>query len=99
PRRPDAFSSWARSFIAPRSSAVNPSYDFPVAALLRAGFCLSFMTLMLGNRPHRLPGGRVAQRVLGGGGDAYHRVGGVRDRGERVDRVGQLVGHRLVQAA
>jgi hypothetical protein len=39
PRRASVFSSWARSFIAPRSSSVNPSYvlpDFRVSAI--AGF-------------------------------------------------------------
>src|SRR2546421_11527432 len=37
PRRADAFSSWARSFIAARSSAVNPSDVFFLAVVLLAG--------------------------------------------------------------
>src|SRR5437870_9258656 len=42
PRRADAFSSWTRSFIAPRSSSVNPSDVFLIAGLL-ADFCVSFI--------------------------------------------------------
>src|SRR5215211_227670 len=41
PRRPFAFSSRARSFIAPRSSSVNPSNVLPVAVLPLADFCVS----------------------------------------------------------
>src|SRR4249919_1878032 len=38
PRRAAAFSSWARSFIAPRSSSVNPPDLLPVAVVLLADF-------------------------------------------------------------
>jgi hypothetical protein len=41
PRRPAVFSSWARSFIAPRSSSVNPSNVLFLAAVLLADFCVS----------------------------------------------------------
>jgi hypothetical protein len=41
-RRAAAFSSWARSFIAARSSSVNPSYVFSIAVVLLADFCVSF---------------------------------------------------------
>ena len=47
PRPAAAFSSWARSFIAPRSSSVNPSYFLSVAAVLSAGFCVSFIANFL----------------------------------------------------
>jgi alpha-beta hydrolase superfamily lysophospholipase len=43
PRRGAVFSSWARSFIAPRSSSVNPSYDLFFAVVLLADFCASFI--------------------------------------------------------
>src|SRR5215472_4338867 len=43
PRRADTFCSWTRSFIAARSSSVNPSYLFLVAVVLLADFCLSFI--------------------------------------------------------
>src|SRR5207247_4459324 len=42
PRRASAFSSWARSFIAARSSSVNPLDFVLVAAVLLADFCVSF---------------------------------------------------------
>ena len=42
PRRASAFSSWARSFIATRSSSVNPVDAVPVAVLLLADFCVPF---------------------------------------------------------
>src|SRR2546422_6241577 len=42
PRRAAAFSSWARSLIAARSSSVNPLEDLPVAVVLLADFCVSF---------------------------------------------------------
>ena len=41
-RRPSAFSSWARSFIAARSSSVNPSDVLSIAVVLLADFCVSF---------------------------------------------------------
>ena len=48
PRRAAVFSSWACSFIAARSSAVNPSDDFlPAAAVPLADFCVSFMAASL----------------------------------------------------
>ena len=61
PRRAAAFSSWARSFIAARSSSVNPSNVLSIAVVLLADFCVSFIagfplrvlmwtTLMLGSR-------------------------------------------------
>ena len=43
PRRAAAFSSWARSFIAARSSSVNVSDVVSIAVVLRADFCVSFM--------------------------------------------------------
>src|SRR4030095_12322566 len=42
PRRASAFSSWARSFIAARSSAVNPLDFLPVAVVLLLDFCVPF---------------------------------------------------------
>src|SRR5215475_15155336 len=61
PRRADVFSSWACSFIAARSSAVNPPDVLPLVVLF-ADFCGSFIagssptsldgaTLMLGAAP------------------------------------------------
>jgi hypothetical protein len=47
PRRAAAFSSWARSFIAPRSSSVNPSTFLSVAVVLLADFCVSFIAGLL----------------------------------------------------
>src|SRR5881397_806675 len=41
PRRASAFSSWARSFIAARSSSVNPLTALPVTVALLADFCVS----------------------------------------------------------
>ena len=42
-----AFSSWARSFIAARSSAVNP-LDFVLVAVVRlADFCVAFFALIV----------------------------------------------------
>src|SRR5437879_6236210 len=43
PRRAAAFSSWTRSFIATRSSSVNPLNVLPVAVLLLADFCVAFV--------------------------------------------------------
>src|SRR5215510_11785127 len=44
--RASAFSSWARAFIAARSSSVN-SLDFLlIAVVLLAGFCVSFSGLI-----------------------------------------------------
>jgi hypothetical protein len=48
-RRAAAFSSWARSFIAARSSSVNPLGALPVVLL--AGFCVSFMERFLPGEP------------------------------------------------
>src|SRR2546425_8932468 len=42
PRLAAAFSSWMRSFIAPRSSSVNPVNFLLVAAVLLADFCVPF---------------------------------------------------------
>ena len=47
PRRAAALSSRARSFIATRSSAVNPFDDSPVAAVPLADFCVVFLALIL----------------------------------------------------
>jgi hypothetical protein len=41
-RRASAFSSWARSFVASRSSSVNPLDAVPITALLLADFCVPF---------------------------------------------------------
>src|SRR6266536_3221615 len=43
PRRVAAFSSWTRSFIAPRSSSVNPLNVLPIATVLLADFCVAFV--------------------------------------------------------
>src|SRR5215831_9592736 len=61
PRRAAVFSSWACSFMAARSSAVNPADVLLFAVVLLADFCVSFIagflptsldgtTLMLGSR-------------------------------------------------
>src|SRR6266705_4961754 len=42
----DAFSSWTRSFIATRSSSVNPLNFLPIAVVLLADFCVSFFGLI-----------------------------------------------------
>jgi hypothetical protein len=47
PRRADAFISRARSFIAARSSAVNPSNLSSLAVLLLADFAVSFIAGLL----------------------------------------------------
>src|SRR5712692_5070152 len=46
PRRASAFSSWTRSFIAARSSSVNPLTALPVTVALLADFCLSVFGLI-----------------------------------------------------
>ena len=46
PRAPSAFSSLRRSFIAARSSSVNPLDFLPVAVVLLADFCVSFFGLI-----------------------------------------------------
>src|SRR5207247_10568496 len=59
PRRASAFSSWARSFIAARSSSVNPLTALPVTVALLADFCVSVFGLIepphtdFGWTPHR----------------------------------------------
>ena len=45
PRRA-AFSSWARSFIAARSSSVNPVVVLPIALVLLADFCVPFFAVI-----------------------------------------------------
>src|SRR5206468_1762144 len=45
-RRASAFSSWARSLIAARSSSVNPLDFFLIAVVLLADFCVSFFGLI-----------------------------------------------------
>ena len=55
--RPSAFSSLARSFIAARSSAVNPLDVLSVAVVLLADFCVSFIAVsssasLDGDDPH-----------------------------------------------
>src|SRR5215204_2611076 len=47
PRRASAFSSWARSFIAARSSSVNPSDFLPVAVLLFVDRPVAFVALIV----------------------------------------------------
>src|SRR5207244_5371882 len=47
PRRAAALSSWARSFIAARSSAVNPSIVLSVVVVLLADFCVPFLALIV----------------------------------------------------
>src|SRR2546422_3712457 len=46
PRRASAFSSWTRSFIAARSSSVNPLTALPVTVALLADFCVSVFGLI-----------------------------------------------------
>src|SRR6266508_2901337 len=46
PRRAAAFSSWARSLIAARSSSVNPLDALPVTVALLADFCVSVFGLI-----------------------------------------------------
>src|SRR5438874_3249811 len=46
PRRASAFSSWARSFIAARSSSVNPLTPLPVTVALLVDFCVSIFGLI-----------------------------------------------------
>src|SRR2546428_3942129 len=46
PRLADVFSSWTRSFIAARSSSVNPVNFLLLAVVLLADFCVSFLGLM-----------------------------------------------------
>src|SRR5213595_2985372 len=46
PRRASAFSSWARSFIAARSSSVNPLTALPVTVALLADFCIPVFGLI-----------------------------------------------------
>src|SRR5256886_7119151 len=46
PSAVSAFSSWARSFIAARSSSVNPLNFLPIAVVLLADFCVSFFGLI-----------------------------------------------------
>src|SRR6266702_827911 len=45
PRRAAAFSSRARSFIAARSSSVNPLDVLPIAVVLLADFCVTFVAV------------------------------------------------------
>src|SRR2546426_2629622 len=47
PRRAVAFSSWARSFIAARSSSVNPLDFLLVAVVLLADCCVLFFAVFL----------------------------------------------------
>src|SRR5881409_108715 len=46
PRRASAFSSWTRSFIAARSSSVNPLTALPVTLALLADFCVPVFGLI-----------------------------------------------------
>src|SRR5437773_6422376 len=46
PRRASAFSSWARAFIAARSSSVNPVTALPFTVALLAGFCVCVLGLI-----------------------------------------------------
>jgi hypothetical protein len=47
PRRASAFSSWARSLIAARSSSVNPLDFLLVAVVLLADLCVAFFALIV----------------------------------------------------
>src|SRR3989337_4349452 len=60
PRRASAFSSWARSFIAARSSSVNPLDFLLVAVVLLADFCVAFLVVRL---PWLM---RISLSVIGG---------------------------------
>src|SRR6266516_6587959 len=77
PRRAAAFSSWARSFIAPRSSSVNPSNFLSIAVVLLADFCVSFIAGFL---PCESSGGRQSwvlkqpEDVAIGVGDGGHQA-------------------------
>src|SRR5437870_30443 len=46
PRPADVFSSWTRSFIAARSSSMNPVNFLLIAVVLLADFCVSFFGLI-----------------------------------------------------
>jgi len=53
PRRGAAFSSWARSFIAARSSSENLPDVLSIAVVLLADFCVSFIAGFLAARSDR----------------------------------------------
>src|SRR5258708_23130286 len=53
PRRAETFISWTRSFMAARSSSVNPANLFSIAVVLLAAFCLAFIG---GFSPARIDG-------------------------------------------
>src|SRR5204863_328345 len=59
PRCADAFISWTYSFIAARSSSVNPLNFLFVAAVLLADFCVSFFGLIEPPLGWRLIGGEA----------------------------------------
>src|SRR5215469_6206272 len=98
PRRAAVFSSWAWSFIAARSSAVNPRDVLLFEVVLLAGFCVSLIAgssplsldrddLMLGNRRG---GGFFETDRLALGLLARHRRGHpLRDRRGRRCRAGR----------
>src|SRR5947199_1292146 len=66
PRCADAFISWTYSFMAARSSSVNPLNFLFVAAVLLADFCVSFFGLIEPPLGWRLIGGEAKfPRVLG----------------------------------
>src|SRR5437867_4346127 len=69
PRRTSAFSSWARSFIAARSSSVNPLTALPVTVALLADFCVSVLGLM--EPPHT----DSFRRMLGSAVKDHHNSG------------------------
>src|SRR4030066_305251 len=60
PRRASAFSSWTRSFIAARSSSVNPLDFLLIAVVLLADFCVAFLVVRL---PWVM---RISLSVIGG---------------------------------
>src|SRR3989442_11840320 len=81
PRRASAFSSWARSFIAARSSSVNPLTALPVTVALLADFCVSVFGLIepphtdFGWTPRRnAKCGSVLFKPSGTCVESYHRV-------------------------
>ena len=63
--RASAFSSWARSLIAARSSAVNPLDLVPLAPVPVAGFCVTFFELIVPPVQALCPSSRPCSGALG----------------------------------
>src|SRR6266542_5044593 len=73
PRRAAAFSSCARSFIATRSSSVNPLDVLPIAVVLLADFCVPFFAGFLSAiAKHLLQTAQCSQEDAGVGALGHH---------------------------